>query len=62
MAQKKAAKKVPQKASKKGIKKGDAYKCYVCGLAVKVDEICGCIDTCDIICCDKPMKPRKKAS
>jgi hypothetical protein len=57
MVQKKVAKKV----SKKSVKKGEKYQCGVCGLAVTVDEICGCIDTCDIICCEKPMKAKKKA-
>jgi hypothetical protein len=57
MVQKKAVKKV----SKKGVKKGDVYQCGVCGLAVKVDEVCGCVDACDIICCEKPMKPKKRA-
>jgi hypothetical protein len=57
MAQKKVAKKV----SKKGVKKGEAYRCTVCGLSVVVDEVCGCVDTCDIICCEKPMKPKKRA-
>ena len=64
MVEKKVAKKVTKKVSKvsnKGVKKGDAYKCSVCGLAVTVDEICGCIDACDIICCEKPMKPKKRA-
>jgi hypothetical protein len=37
MAEKKATKKV----GKKGIRKGDVYKCSVCGLAVTVDEVCG---------------------
>jgi len=55
MTQKKGTKKV----SKKGVKKGDAYKCSVCGLVVTVDEVCGCIDACDIICCEKAMKPKK---
>jgi len=54
-----ATKKVAKKVSKKGVKKGDAYKCYTCGLVVSVDEVCGCVDTCDIICCDKQMKPKK---
>jgi len=54
-------KKVTKKVSKKGVKKGEAYKCTVCGLSVVVDEVCGCIDTCDIICCEKPMKPKKRA-
>jgi hypothetical protein len=57
MVQKKAVKKV----AKKGVKKGDVYKCSVCGIAVRVDEVCGCIDACDIICCERQMKPKKKA-
>ena len=57
MVQKKAGKKV----AKKGVKKGDVYKCSVCGLAVTVDEVCGCIDACDIICCEKQMTPKKRA-
>jgi hypothetical protein len=61
MAVKRAAKKVAKKVAKKGIKKGDVYKCSVCGLAVKVDTVCGCVDTCDIICCEKPMRPKKRA-
>ncbi|HUL22023.1 MAG TPA: hypothetical protein VLZ10_11250 [Thermodesulfobacteriota bacterium] len=62
MAAKKPAKKVTKKGVvKKRVKKGDAYKCGVCGLAVTVDEVCGCIDTCDIICCEKPMRPKKRA-
>jgi hypothetical protein len=57
MVQKKAVKKV----AKKVVKKGDVYKCSVCGLAVTVDEVCGCVDTCDIICCETQMKLGKKA-
>lgn len=57
MPVKKAA---PKKAAaKKKTVKGDAYVCEVCGLAVSVDEVCGCVDVCDIICCGKPMKPKK---
>jgi hypothetical protein len=56
MAEKKAAK----KTSKKDVKKGDVYQCGVCGLAVTVDEVSGCVDTCDIICCEKQMKPKKR--
>ena len=55
---KKAVKKVARKVVKKAVKKGDVYKCGVCGLAVTVDEVCGCVDTCDIICCEKQMKPK----
>ena len=64
MAEKKAAKKVTEKVAKvakKAVKKGDAYKCSVCGLAVTVNEACGCIETCDIVCCDKPMKAKKRS-
>ncbi len=57
MIKKKAARKVTQK----GVKKGDVYECSVCGLAVRVDEACGCVDACDIICCEKPMRPKKGA-
>lgn len=57
MAPKKAVKKV----SKKAVKKGDAYQCGVCGLAITVDEVCDCIDACDIICCEQQMKPKKQA-
>jgi len=56
-----AQKKVAKKVSKKGVKKGDVYQCGVCGLAVTVDEVCGCVDVCDIICCEKQMKPKKRA-
>ncbi|MGQ9645132.1 MAG: hypothetical protein ACUVWO_01165 [Thermodesulfobacteriota bacterium] len=61
MVQKKVVKKGSKTAAKKGVKKGDVYKCGVCGLAVTVDEACGCVDMCDIICCEKQMKPVKRA-
>jgi len=48
-------KKSVKKVTKKGVKKGDVYECSVCGLAVTVDEVCGCVDACDIICCEKQM-------
>jgi hypothetical protein len=57
MVQKKPAKKV----TKKGIKKGDVYECSVFGLAVRVDEVCVCVDACDIICCEKPMRAKKRS-
>jgi len=57
MAKKKAVKTV----TKKSVKKGETYQCSVCGLAVTVDEVCGCVDACDIICCEKAMKPKKRA-
>jgi hypothetical protein len=36
---------------------GSKYECVVCGLVVCVDEICGCVETCDIICCGEHMEP-----
>jgi len=42
------------------VKKGDKYQCSVCGIAVTVDEACGCVDMCDIMCCDTQMKPKRK--
>ena len=62
MPEKKATitKKTPVKAvTKKTVAKGDTYACEVCGLAVTVDETCGCVDVCDIVCCGKPMKAQK---
>jgi len=56
-----AKKKVVKKGTKKAVKKGDVYQCSVCGLAVTVDEVCGCVGACDIICCEKAMKPKKRA-
>jgi hypothetical protein len=38
--------------------KGDNYVCEVCGLAVIVDEVCGCEEVHEIICCEKPMRKR----
>ena len=60
VAKKKAAKKAVKKVAKKAVKKGDVYKCGVCGLAVRVDDTCGCVDYCDIICCETQMKPGRK--
>jgi len=56
---KKTVKKVPAK-KKAAVKKGDRYACDVCGLVVSVDSACGCARSCDIICCDEPMTPKKK--
>jgi hypothetical protein len=36
------------------VKAGDVLNCEVCGLAVIVDEECGCA-TIDLICCEEPM-------
>jgi len=53
-----AAKKTPAKKTANKIKKGQKYECAVCGLAITIDEECGCIEACDILCCGKPMKTK----
>lgn len=55
-----------KKSKKQKLKDGEKLTCRVCGLIVVVDEICGCIETCNIICCEKQMKkikaPKKAAA
>ena len=51
-------KKKESKKTKKQDKK--KLKCDVCGLVVSVDELCGCVDVCDLICCGEQMKEVKK--
>jgi len=60
MAEKKTAT-VAKAAAKKKTMKGQSYECAVCGMVVMVEEDCGCVETCDIICCGSPMKEKKKA-
>lgn len=55
-----ASSRTRSKAGSSGMKKGARYQCSVCGIAVRIDETCGCADVCDIICCGKQMKPKKK--
>jgi len=43
---------------KRMARKGAKYKCEKCGVAVVVDEACGCV-ACDLICCGVPMKEVK---
>ena len=54
---KKAAAKKTATKGKSGV--GQSYACGVCGLAVTVDEVCGCVESHDIICCDTPMKKKR---
>jgi hypothetical protein len=51
-------KKTPAKGN---ARKGESYTCQSCGLAVTVDEDCGCVDACEIMCCDMPMKKTRKS-
>ena len=46
----------------KSARKGDELRCEVCGLSVVVDEICGCAEAHEIICCDVPMKTSKRSA
>jgi hypothetical protein len=48
-----------KRTTKKAIKKGNRFECSVCGVVVSINEICGCVDTCDIICCGKQMRKKK---
>lgn len=48
------------------VKPGDVLSCEVCGLAVIVDDECGCV-IAELICCEEPMgnkgpKPPKKVA
>jgi hypothetical protein len=49
---------VKKKQTKKVSKKKKLY-CEKCGLIVTVDKACGCIDTCDLICCGQQLKEKK---
>ena len=56
-----AVKKAPAKkpVSKAKTKEGDRYGCEVCGLVISVDETCGCVEACDIVCCGTSMKKKR---
>ena len=43
------------------VKAGDVLSCEVCGLAVIVDEECGCAMV-EIICCEEPMMNKGPAA
>lgn len=53
-----ATKAIAKKVTAARAVKGDGYSCEVCGLAVTIDEQCGCIEAHDIICCGEPMTKR----
>lgn len=56
-----AKKAVPKKAvdNKQAIKKGSKLACQVCGFAVTVDRVCGCVEETPLICCETPMKLKR---
>jgi ribosomal 30S subunit maturation factor RimM len=55
-AKKASAAKKPR--ARRTIAKGDYYVCDVCGLSVVVDEVCGCEEVHEILCCEQPMRKR----
>lgn len=59
-----AKKTVTKKAleGKPAIKKGSKLSCQVCGYAITVDRVCGCIEEAHLICCDTPMKHRSPSA
>jgi hypothetical protein len=40
-------------------KTGEEYKCDECGLVVIVHEPCECDESCELVCCQEPMKQVK---
>ena len=60
IAEKAATKKVAD--SKPAIKKGSKLACQVCGFAITVDRICGCMEEAHLVCCDTPMKLKRQAA
>jgi hypothetical protein len=42
--------------------KGSKFKCEECGLVVIIDETCACEPTCELVCCETPMKEVKPKS
>ncbi len=59
LTKKPAKKMVRRSGSRVKTKEGDRYACEVCGLAITVDETCGCVDSCDLICCETPMTKKR---
>jgi hypothetical protein len=62
MPEKKTAKKPAKPPAKKQngakVKKGQKYKCEICGFTFTVDE-CGCYEEHIFICCEQPMIEKK---
>ncbi len=47
------------KTTKKTKQKAKKLYCEKCGLVVTIDRECGCVDTCDLICCGTKLKEKK---
>lgn len=48
--------------ARKAPAKGESLICEECGLVLTVAEPCGCVDVCDVVCCEQPMKVEAKAT
>ena len=46
-------------ARKKEKEKGERLVCGTCGLEVTVDNLCGSVDVCDLVCCGLEMQPKE---
>ncbi len=53
-----ATEKKTRAPARKRATKGDVLECEVCGFSVTVDEVCGCAEVHEILCCGEPMKAR----
>ena len=45
--------------NKPAIKKGSKLDCKVCGFAITVDNISGCVEEAYLVCCETPMNLKK---
>ena len=48
--------------NKPAIKKGSKLDCKVCGFAITVDNISGCVEEAYLVCCETPMNLKKAAT
>ena len=58
-AKESTAKRTP--AAKKETRVGQEYECGVCGVSVTINEDCGCVEECYILCCSEPMQPKRSS-
>lgn len=49
-------------ATAKPVAAGDTLTCQVCGLSLVVDDVCGCAEAHEIICCSTPMTVQPRAA
>jgi len=66
MAKKKVVKKKAKSKAKKVVKSApkkskakENYACTVCGLLITVNNVCNCVEACDIVCCNEPMRKKR---